>query len=87
MSNIIGQNAVGSLMHASRNTNPLNKIGAPDGWKHIDTKFGLSTGEAEVHRKALQMAHGVAVKKLIANFHLQEWHFMAKLTTSKLLKK
>lgn len=80
-------NVVGNMVGASRNLNPLNKISAPTGWKHIDTKFGLAAHEAEAHRRVLQIAHGTVVKKLLANFHLNEWHYHAKVVTGRILKK
>ena len=54
-------------------------LASPAGWRHIDTKFGLSMIQAESHRKGLQIRSGVQVKKLLQNFKIKEWHFLAKV--------
>jgi hypothetical protein len=89
MTNIVNR-TLGNLQPAGR-LNPMKKfeshrassvtgrLKAPETWKHIDTKFGLSHHDAETHRHALSMGYGGYVRKLLANFKLKEWHFHLKV--------
>jgi hypothetical protein len=92
MEHHVGNRVVGKLIGAGISTNPMNRFGrlpegkamtsrirVPEGWKHIDTKFGLQNHEAEAHRKALSMIHGGLVRKVLANFKVKEWHFHLKV--------
>jgi hypothetical protein len=82
--NIIGRQT-NPLQNMQRNgtkeraSSITSKLSPGDGWKHVDTKFGLNMLQAETHRKILALNTGTSTKKVLANFRVQEWHFFAKV--------